>query len=126
MSARIRYSAVPLYELIGELSESSAHKDCSFLRRVSERIGKGETVQEAWVCVSKTAPFFSETDREILTDIGSRLGGSDTDGQLSMLALAEDMLSRSLEEAERESSRKAHTLLGVWTLCGIGAGMIII
>lgn len=126
MSTRIRYSAVPLGELVNLLSESGAHKDCTFLKRVVGRIESGETVQDAWVNVSKTAPFFSETDRAILNDMGSRLGETDTDGQLSMLTLAGTMLKRSLEEAESECSRKAHTLFSVWTLCGFGAGMIII
>ena len=95
MSAKIRYTAVPLNELITEISGESAYSDCTFLKRTA-------------------------------ADIGSRLGGTDTEGQLSMLALGSTLISRGLESAELEYSRKSRTLMSVWTLCGIGAGIIII
>ena len=126
MSAKIRYRAVPLPELIGELTEESVYADCAFLRRVGNALNGGLTVQDAWVEAAHTAPFLSDSDRELLADIGSRLGDTDTEGQTSMLALAGDMLSRSLDEAEIDCAKRARALIGVWTMCGIGAGIIIL
>ena len=126
MSAKIRYTAVPLNELITEISGESAYSDCTFLKRTAAGMNGGLTAQEAWTAAAGTTPFFSENDRRILADIGSRLGGTDTEGQLSMLALGSTLISRGLESAELEYSRKSRTLMSVWTLCGIGAGIIII
>ena len=86
----------------------------------------GMTANEAWIDAAGTSPFLSDTDREILTEIGSGLGGSDTEGQLSLLTLGGSMLSRALDEAEQEYRSKSRMLMSVWTLCGIGAGIIII
>lgn len=126
IAARIRYCAEPLPELIAELCGREMYTDCVFLKRVNDGLRGGETVQEAWSDAARTTPFFSAGDREIIADIGARLGSTDTEGQLSMLSLASDMLSRSLDEAERECEKKARTLLGVWTMCGIGAGIVIL
>ena len=126
MSAKIRYRAVPLPELMTELSDTGAHRDSVFLKRVCAFMKQGRTVQEAWTETARTVPFLAESDRDILADTGARLGDSDTGGQLSMLALTGDMLSRSLEEAEEDCTRRAGALLKVWVLCGIGAGIVII
>ena len=126
ISAKIRYRAVPLPELIEELSCESVYSDFGFLKRVNGYLNGGMTVQEAWVNAAKTAPFYSDGDREIIADMGNRLGDTDTAGQLSMLALAGDMLSRSLDEAEIDCTKRAKAIISVWTLCGIGAGIIII
>ena len=126
MSAKIHYTALPLNELISEMSGESAYSDCAFLKRTAAAMNGGLTAQEAWTAAADTTPFFSENDRRILSDIGCRLGGTDTEGQLSLLALGGSMISRELESAELECSRKSRTLMSVWTLCGIGAGIIII
>ncbi len=126
VSSEIRYSAVPLPELMRELSEKCSYRDLAFLGKVCEGTEHGMTVQDAWTRAVETASFLNENDREILYDVGGRLGESDTDGQLLMLSQAEEMLSRSLTEAEADCSRRAGAILRVWTLCGIGAGMVII
>jgi len=126
MSAQIRYRAVPLPELINELSGTGAHRDSVFVKRVCALMKQGKTVQDAWTEAAHTAPFFADSDRDVLADTGARLGDSDTAGQLSMLALAGDMLNRSLGAAEEECGKKAGALLRVWVLCGIGAGIVII
>ena len=126
MSAKIRYRAVALPQLMTELSETGAHRDSVFLKRVCALMKQGRTVQDAWTETAHTVPFLSESDREILADTGARLGDSDTGGQLSMLSLTADMLSRSLCEAEKECTGRAGALFKVWVLCGIGAGIVII
>lgn len=126
MSAQIRYRAVPLPELINELSAAGAYKDSVFLKRTAALVKQGWTVQDAWTEAARTVPFLAESDRDILADTGSRLGDSDTGGQLSMLALTGDMLSRSLDEAEDDCTKRAGALLKVWVLCGIGVGIVII
>ncbi len=126
MSAKIRYAGIPLNELIAEMTGERAYSDCTFLKRTAAGMNSGLTASEAWTAAADTTPFFSDNDRRILADIGSRLGGTDTEGQLSMLALGSTLISRELEAAELECSRKSRTLMSVWTMCGIGAGIIII
>lgn len=126
MAAKIRYRSVPLTELMTELSESSAYSGCAFLAGVNSGMKQGETVPDAWVKSARKAPFISDTDRDILADLGARLGDSDTEGQLSMLALASEMLGRSLELAEQDCTKRAQSLFTVWALCGIGAGIVIL
>ncbi|MBO6229981.1 MAG: stage III sporulation protein AB [Ruminiclostridium sp.] len=126
MSARIRYSAVPLTTLIAELSGGAAYTESAFLKRVAAGISQGQPVQEAWVKAARTAPFFSESDRDMLAETGARLGETDTDGQTAMLAFSAEMLGRSLEAAEADCTRRSGALMKVFMLCGLGAGIIII
>ena len=126
MSARIRYSPVRMSEMIADIAVGSGCTGCSFMRQTAAGLQRGETANEAWCNAARGALFLGENDRRILADIGGRLGESDTEGQLSMLSLGMGMLSRELEAAERDAAGKSRTLMSVWTLCGIGAGIIII
>ncbi len=113
-------------ELIEETAGEAAFSRNLFIRKVCSGIHSGMTANEAWLEAAETTPFFTDTDREILSEIGTGLGASDTEGQLSLMALGGTMLDRALEDAEREYSGKSRMLMSVWTLCGIGAGIIII
>ncbi|MCR4779482.1 MAG: stage III sporulation protein AB [Ruminiclostridium sp.] len=126
MQVKIRYRSVRLSELTDELAESGVYPHCSFIRAAADDIRAGMPVSEAWGAAVSKALFLTAGDRDILLGIGSGLGGSDTDGQLSLLALGAAMIGRALEEAERERAAKSRMLLGVWTLCGIGAGIMIL
>lgn|GEM_PF-1589519 len=126
MQTKIRYRSTRMTELISEISAESAFAGNEFIAGAAAGMRSGLPVSEAWIRAADTAPFYSESDRDILKNIGSGLGNSDTEGQLSQLALGSSMLGRALEEAERECAGKSRMLISVWTLCGIGAGIIII
>lgn len=126
MQVKIRYRSVRMSELISEAASEARFAHCGFIRAVSENMRGGMTVNEAWNEAAAGALFLTDRDRDILKSIGADLGGSDTDGQLSLLALGASMIDKALEEAERESSAKSRMLLSVWTLCGIGAGILLI
>ena len=126
MSAKIRYSSVKMRELLLSLSEEGSYTGCFFVQRTASELQKGSTANEAWCEAARTAFFLTDSDRRILTDIGCKLGETDTDGQVSMLTLGAAMLGRELEAAERDVSAKSGAVLKVWVLCGIGAGIIMI
>ena len=112
--------------LIKELAEEKTFENFGFLKEICSGIEHGLTVQEAWMAAAVAAPFFSGADRETIGAVGTQLGETDTEGQISMLSVAESMLSHSLESAEKEYERKARAVMGAWVFCGIGAGIIII
>ncbi len=113
-------------DLLEETAGETAFTRCAFLKRVCAGLHAGMTANDAWVYAADTVPFLTDTDREILTEIGAGLGRSDTEGQLSLLELGGSMLDRALDEAEHEYSSRSRMLMSVWTLCGIGAGIIMI
>lgn len=126
MRNKIRYRTPRMSELIEETAGEAAFSGNIFIKKVCSGLRSGMTANEAWISSAETTPFFSDTDREILTEIGAGLGNSDTEGQLSLLSLGSAMIGRALEDAEREYAGKSRMLMSVWTLCGIGAGIIII
>ena len=126
MSVKIRYRSVRLPELVREISEESAYSGCSFVEILSENIEGGMRINDAWSDSAERASFLSESDRDILKNMSGQLGNSDTDGQLALFASCGSLLMRSINEAESERDRKAKTIFGVWTLCGIGVGIILI
>lgn len=126
MSVKIRYRSVRLPELVREISAETSYSGCSFVKILSENIDGGMRINDAWSDSAERAAFLSDGDRDILKSMSVQLGDSDTDGQLALLSSCGSMLQRSLEEAESERDRKARTVFGVWTLCGIGAGIILI
>ncbi len=126
MSSKIRYRSLRISELMNGIAASPAYSGSTFVRCVSELMNSGVPVNEAWIKAAEQAHFFGEEERDILKNIGSQLGDSDTEGQLSMLSLGSTMLMRCLEASEKEYSDKSRMIMSVWTLCGIGAGIFII
>lgn len=126
MSAKIRYRSVRIPELMNEIISENTYAGSTFVKCISEELRGGMQINEAWINASEHAGFLGDEERDILKNIGTGLGGSDTDGQLSMLSLAGSMLMRCLEDAENEYAGKSRMIMSVWTLCGIGAGIFII
>ena len=126
MRVKIRYRSVRMSELISEAASEARFARCGFIHTVSEKMHGGMSVNEAWCEAASRALFITEADRDILKGIGADLGCSDTDGQLSLLALGASMIEKAIDEAERERTAKSRMILSVWTLCGIGAGILLI
>jgi len=126
MSVLIRFRAIRTYELIKEISEQECFKNFIFLNILNGYIEDSSDINEGWRNAACYAMFFNESDRSILLNVGEQLGGTDIDGQLSMLNLNKILAERNLSEAQNEYRVKGKMIKSVWSLLGIAAGIMII
>lgn len=127
MEILIRFRAMRVSELINELSSQEVFRNFLFLNILDECMNDGSlNVNECWRIAANKTVFLSDSDKRILYNIGEQLGGTDIDGQLSMLAMNKALAQRNLLEAEEEFRIKGKMFRNVWGLCGIAAGIMLI
>lgn len=127
MEILIRFRAMRINDLINELSEQEMFRNFLFMNNLNEYLSdESMNINECWCVASKKTLFLSEDDKRILFSIGEQLGGTDIDGQLSMLALNKTLAQRNLSEAQEEFRIKGRMFRNIWGLCGIAAGIMLI
>lgn len=126
ITASIRFNGSRLAEIIGDLREINVYADGSFLKLISEYTDNNRDISECWISASDKALYIDEKDRRILKSIGLKLGGTDTEGQLSMLEYNTSVLRDNLNDAENKRAEKSRVFMTVSTLSGIGLGIIIL
>ncbi len=127
MEILIRFRAIRTSELINEISEQESLNNFIFLNILRENIsGNSLNISKEWRKSADKAMFLNENDKKILLSVGEQIGGTDIDGQLSMLALNKTLAERNLLEAEENLRIKGKMFRTVWGLCGLAAGIMII
>lgn len=126
MSSQLRYRAVRTDELLRTLCGQSTLARSGFISLLGQELEKGSLPQEAWKCAAEECPYLDDGDRSILLRIGERLGATDTEGQLSLLALGTELAGKNLLLAEEESRVKGSMMKKTGLLCGAAAAIMIL
>ena len=85
-----------------------------------------DDISASWCEAAHRAVFLNESDKNILIGVGEQIGGTDIEGQLSMLAMSKTLAEQNLLQAENEYRIKGRMLRTVWSLCGLAAGIMVI
>lgn len=127
MEILIRFRAMRTKELIDEISRQDSFKNFLFLNNFNYYMSNEDiNIIDCWKIAAEKTMFFEEKDKLILQSIGEQIGGTDVDGQLSMLSLNRNIAERNLTEAENNLEIKGKMLRTVWPLMGIIAGLLFI
>ena len=58
--------------------------------------------------------------------LGDSLGQTDTEGQLSFLAMYEELIKKNLEQAAKMYAEKGRMYRSVGLLCGLAVGIMVL
>ncbi len=104
----IHYQSLPLDELLTMLSAHCSYRDFAFLRKTQAGFSGDGLPMELWCDAVREDPCVIPEAGEILCSLGTVLGATDTEGQLSALeAHAVQMRRLSAETKERNGKRAA-------------------
>ena len=119
LAIQIRFQALTVFELLNSLCRNMQLNELQFLVNVQENNIPGISFNEAWVkgIDEWSNNSLRKEDINFLKNVGSTLGNSDIDGQLSTLELHKENLDRLLESAiaERDKKAKLYRSLGILT-----------
>jgi stage III sporulation protein AB len=118
MSLLIRHRALPVRDLFTELSRYE------FFSKISE-FGDLD-FREEWVEVTDTLTELTESERKIIKSIGLSLGTSDVEGQLSMLEVNAQLLTKHGDEAHEQYLKKGRLYRSIGVLAGLFVAILII
>ena len=121
-SVAISCTAPPLDELI-------LHCGGVFGQLLRQKLERYPDVRSAWqeaVAQLSECRFCGSGETELLMQLGKDLGTCPANGQLALLELYSEQLSKLLEEAERDTASKGKLFRSVGTLTGLGAAILIL
>jgi stage III sporulation protein AB len=112
MSLLIRHRALPVKDLFVELSRYE------FIAKISKNNDFRE-FRENWVEACDELTELEKSEREILKSVGLALGTSDVEGQISMLEVNAQLLSKSCDEAHEMFLKKGKMYRSIGMLAGL-------
>lgn len=127
--SQLRYSRMPVSDLLKSLCENNALSGLGFLKECRELLCFGESFSSAWKksveASSGLKRLLPETYDNLLV-LGDEIGATDLDGQLSRCEYYSRLFSRVLSEREEKSKRSAKLFPPLGMLLGISAALFLI
>ncbi|MBQ4626875.1 MAG: stage III sporulation protein AB [Clostridia bacterium] len=126
---RLKFSRLPVSELLKSLSENSALSGLGFLKTCRELLSFGDSFSSAW---KKSLDQSFEMKKllpeayENLLVLGDEIGATDLEGQLSQCEYYKKLFEGILEEREEKSKKSARLFPSLGLLLGISAALFII
>lgn len=122
----IRFRSPTVYEIADSLAESERYVGLDFLGKISAE--SGVSFQQNWCrAVSECPPRgMTAADRELLADIGMKLGTSDSESQINTLKLQQAELLSSISAAEEDFAKKGKLYRSMGALAGAFISIMLI
>lgn len=108
---------------LGQLIQSVGGEFGRFLHRTDD---EPPVIWESACDMLSATGWCNNEEIILLRSLGGSLGTTNTDGQLSVIALHNEKLQLLLEKARQEEQKKSRMLRMVGTLCGVGAAVMLI
>lgn len=126
MKSIIAHSSMILDDMIWDLSDRRG--DNEFLRQMSEYISH-HSFREAWnlsLHERQNALCLTKSDVRLLTNCAEMLGKSDVEGELQALALIDERVTRTLEEARAKLKSDGKVYAVVGGSCGMILALLLL
>lgn len=126
ISVLIDFRALHTGEILTDLANDTCFEKLDFIKNAYEFYRGGEAFHEAWEKALKNDVFLGSEERDQLFLLGSSLGTSSAEGQLSMLKIHSSNIRHICDTVSPEinDKRKLYRTLGV--LSGIFISVMLI
>ncbi len=126
ISELIRWNSFTMSEIVLKLSENNEFSKQEFIKQLPEILHRTRSFPDIWQKAILSDKSISDSERQILLDVGSNLGTTDTDGQLSSLKFYILQVDKMIaEETEKYKIKgKMYRSMGVTIGAMIGILMI--
>ncbi|MCM1024786.1 MAG: stage III sporulation protein AB [Prevotella sp.] len=122
----IRFRSPTVYEIAESLANSERFGGLDFLGKISAE--DDAPFQQSWCeAVSECPPRgMTSADRELLSDIGRKLGTSDSESQINTLGLQRAELLSAISAAEEDFAKKGRLYRSLGALAGAFISIMLI
>ena len=121
----IRYRSLTVREIILLLGDNDLYNDIGFLH-TGKYCDKSKPAGEIWVESVMSDFSLSQEEKKILAQLGTQLGTTDTQGQLSVLAVFNENIGSMIEKQTEKYAVKGKLCRSMGILAGAMAGVLII
>ncbi len=125
ISTLIRYRSLTVREIIELLKSNDAYGEITFLH-TGDFNDKSRPVGEIWVESVMSDFSLSSEEKKLISQLGTQLGTTDTQGQLSVIAVFNEGIGKMLEKQSEKYAVKGKLYRSMGILAGAMAGILII
>jgi stage III sporulation protein AB len=123
----LRFRGDTLHDIFTALKADSRLDELTFIGEILDNMDDKSFAESYALAVENFHPVgLKETDRELLKGIGSELGVSDTEGQLSSLLMYQEELETLTASAKTEVKEKSKLYSSLGLLSGVFAAILLI
>ena len=126
---KIKFTRKPLKDIFNELSKLEENKNIKRIFINMSQNLENSVVSESWrktIEEEKENLSLKEDDINILKTLGSTLGKSDVDGQLSEINLFTELLKNQIQKAEKEKEKNSKMYKSLGTIIGLVIVIVLI
>lgn len=129
IETQLRYACLPVPDLLRVLGENPALSQLGFIKCTREKICFGEPFPDAWKesveSETEVCRVLSGSARH-LSALGSEIGSTDLDGQLSCCEYYKDIFAKELEIQQEKNRRYSRLFPPLGLFAGISAAILMI
>ncbi len=128
METAVRYTASPIEEILCRCAENPLYAPLCFLQSIGEAVKKGRYNDRSFCrCLEEKTAEMGLTTEDIqpLLLLGTRLGATDVEGQLSMLKLCRRQLDEVREREAQHCKKTGKMYISLGLCVGIGAAIFL-
>lgn len=129
IGAEIKYCAIPVEELIRNLSSRSELKELKFIKSCCEYCESGTpfplAFKKALENRENTGDLLQE-DISLLISFGNQLGTTDAQGQISICEYHKELIRQNLKAANENKNKQAKLYSNLGLIVGIAVAIVLI
>lgn len=129
VETQLRYACLPVPELLRILSENPSVSRLGFIKCVREKVCFGEPFPDAWKfgveAQSELCRLLGDTVHHLIR-LGSDIGATDLEGQLSCCECYRKVFEKELKLQEEKSCKYNRLFPPLGLLAGVSAAILII
>ncbi len=127
--SRLRYACLPMSDLLKALNENKSLSELGFIKTCREKVCFGTDFYSAWKESIESETEFCNLlgkSAKSLISMGSELGSTDLEGQLSCCEYYKKIFENDLEEQREKSLKCSKIFPSMGLLLGISAAILIL
>ena len=129
IETQLRYACLPVPDLLRVLGNNPALSQLGFIKCTREKICFGEPFPDAWreSVESETEVFRVLSDSaKYLSALGSEIGSTDLEGQLSCCEYYKNIFAKELEIQQEKNRRYSRLFPPLGLFAGVSAAILMI
>lgn len=124
IAAFIRYQSLTVREVMKKLSLNKAYSELIFIH--ADYGDKSRPAFEIWNESLKMDRTIGSDERKLLSQLGEQLGTTDTEGQLSVIAVVNVRLEEMIKKQTEKYAEKGKLYRSIGILAGAMFGILVI
>ena len=129
VETKIRYSSSELYDIFYSMISSDRFENLKFIGCCVEGLNRGVPFENAWnsaLAETQKKMLLDDEEMSMMKNFGQELGTTDVEGQIGICKMYNELFEVRLEKAREKRYQCSKLYVGLGTMAGVGAAILMI